>query len=305
MSRRRFLYLIVLGLAGVPATTSAHGSEAYDGWSVEPVALGLLLISILTYALGRWRMSPIQRSAIAPPPRLLAYAGAVAVLVAALFSPIDARADKSFAWHMAQHLLLMLGAAPLLALSNTHLVALFALPRGKRRHAGRIVSRTPGVRAGGSNRLAPIVAALLFALGLWLWHAPRLYEEALENEQLHTLEHLTFLITAAVFWRMVATSGNRRLDAGTAIVLVTLVGLQGNLLAALITLAPVPLYSSYAAQPLLDQQIAGLLMWVPAGLIYLSATIVAIARLVAHVPHRHPRPARARVPAAYPPGSAS
>ena len=82
----------------------------------------------------------------------------------------------------------------------------------------------------------------LFALGLWLWHAPHLYEDALANEQLHTLEHLTFLITAAVFWRMISTSGDRRLDAGTAILLVTLVGLQGNLLAALITLAPDPLY---------------------------------------------------------------
>ena len=263
---------------------SAHDGEVHQGWSVEPVALGLLLLSLLIYAVGRWRMSRSQRLAIAPLPRVLAYAGAVAVLVAALFSPIDARADTSFAWHMAQHLLLMLGAAPLMALSNTHLVALFALPLGQRRHAGRFVSRTPGVRAGGSNRLAPIVTALLFALGLWLWHAPRLYEDALADEQLHTLEHLTFLITAAVFWRMIATSGNRRLDAGTSILLVTLVGLQGNLLAALITLAPVPLYASYASRPLLDQQVAGLLMWVPAGLIYLSATIVAIGRLVGHVP---------------------
>lgn len=268
----------------MPVAASAHGGEMPERWSIEPVALALLLVSVLTYTCGRLRMSRSQRAAIAPASRVLAYAGAVLVLVAALFSPIDARADDSFAWHMAQHLMLMLGAAPLLALSNTHLVALFNLPIGQRRQAGRFVSRTPGVRAGGSSRLAPMVAALLFALGLWLWHAPRLYEDALANEQLHTLEHLTFLVTAAVFWRMIATSGDRRLDAGTSIVLVTLVGLQGNLLAALITLAPEPLYASYASQPLLDQQIAGLLMWVPAGLIYLAATVIAIARLVRHAP---------------------
>lgn len=276
----------------MPVAAFAHDGETHEGWSVEPVALALVIISVLTYAFGRWRMSRSQRAAIAPASRALAYAGAVVVLVAALFSPIDVRADSSFAWHMAQHLLLMLGAAPLLALSNTHLVALFALPLGKRRYAGRLVSRTPGVRAGGTNRMAPIVAALLFALGVWLWHAPHLYEDALANEQLHTLEHLTFLITAAVFWRMIATSGDRRLDPGTSIVVVSLVGLQGNLLAALITLAPVPLYSNYASQPLLDQQIAGLLMWVPAGLIYLSATIVAIARLVRNVPGKQPPRAR-------------
>ena len=197
---------------------------------------------------------------------------------------------------MAQHLMLMLLAAPLLALSNAHLVALFALPLSPRKIAGRLVNRAPGVKAGSSSRLAPIIAATLFALGLWLWHAPHLYEEALANEQLHTLEHLTFLITAAVFWRMISTSGDRRLDAGTSIVLVTLVGLQGNLLAALITLAPNPLYASYAAQPLQDQQIAGLLMWVPAGAIYLGATILAIARLVGHAPRRRSPTARAPKP---------
>ncbi|MEO7680482.1 MAG: cytochrome c oxidase assembly protein [Sphingomonas sp.] len=283
-------------LASLPTAAWAHGEGGSTGWSIEPLALGLLVTSILTFALGRWRMTPNQRAAIAPGFRALAYAGAVCVLIAALFSPIDANADSSFAWHMAQHLMLMLLAAPLLALSNAHLVALFALPLNPRRIAGRLVNRAPGVKAGGSSRLAPIVAATLFALGLWLWHAPHLYEEALADEQLHTLEHLTFLITAAVFWRMISTSGDRRLDAGTSIVLVTLVGLQGNLLAALITLAPNPLYESYAAQPLQDQQVAGLLMWVPAGVIYLGATILAITRLVSHTPrHRTAAPtARSR-----------
>ncbi|MEO6092801.1 MAG: cytochrome c oxidase assembly protein [Novosphingobium sp.] len=280
----RFVQLIAALALISPGVAHAHGGEPHAGWSVEPVALGLLLVSILIYGIGRARMTAVQRRSIAPWPRALGYAGAVAVLVAALFSPIDAYADRSFAWHMLQHLLLMLCAAPLMAISNTHLVALFALPMAPRRWVGRWVNRTPGVKAGGSSRLAPILAATLFALGLWLWHAPRLYEEALANEQLHTLEHLTFLITAAVFWRMMSTSGDRRLDAGTAILLVTLVGLQGNLLAALITLAPNPLYVSYASQPLGDQQVAGLLMWVPAGVIYLSSTVFAVARLVVHAP---------------------
>jgi putative membrane protein len=286
MPRHRFVYLICTPLALSPAAALAHGAEGSTGWSIEPLALGLLLASVLTFAIGYRRMTPSQRAAIVPAYRTLAYAGAVAVLVAALFSPIDAYADSSFAWHMAQHLMLMLFAAPLMALSNAHLAALFTLPMSWRRFAGRLFNRTPGVKAAGSSRLAPIIAATLFALGLWLWHAPRLYDEALANEQLHTLEHLTFLITAAVFWRMISTSGDRRLDAGTSIVLVTLVGLQGNLMAALITLAPDPLYASYAAQPLQDQQIAGLLMWVPAGVIYLSATIMAITRLVGHSPQR-------------------
>lgn len=284
MSRLRVVQLIATFALLTPGVAQAHGGQEHGRWSIEPVALSLLVASVLVYATGRARMTPTQRRSIAPLPRVGAYCGAVVVLVTALFSPIDARADSSFAWHMLQHLMLMLGAAPLMAMSNTHLVALFALPMAPRRWVGRRVNRTPGVKAGGSNRMAPIIAATLFALGLWIWHAPHLYEDALANEQLHTLEHLTFLITAAVFWRMISTSGDRRLDAGTAIVLVTLVGLQGNLLAALITLAPNPLYLSYASQPLADQQIAGLLMWVPAGLIYLVSTVSAIARLLRHGP---------------------
>ncbi|MEP7004909.1 MAG: cytochrome c oxidase assembly protein [Sphingomonas bacterium] len=287
MPRFRFLQLTTALAVLIPGAAQAHGGETHAGWNIEPIALALLIASVLVYAIGRARMTPVQRRMIAPWPRALCYCGAVAVLIAALFSPIDMYADGSFAWHMFQHLLLMLGAAPLMAMSNTHLVALFALPMAPRRWIGRRVSRTPGVKAGGSNRMAPIIAAGLFALGLWIWHAPHLYEDALANEQLHTLEHLTFLITAAVFWRMISTSGDRRLDAGTAILLVTLVGLQGNLLAALITLAPNPLYVSYASQPLGDQQLAGLLMWVPAGLIYLSSTVFAIARLLRHTPRKH------------------
>lgn len=286
MSRLRPLHLTAAAALIAPAAAHAHAGEAHEGWSVEPLALVLLTLSVLTYTIGRSRMSAAQRRSIAPWPRVLAYAGAVTILIAALFSPIDAHADSSFAWHMLQHLLLMLGAAPLMALSNTHLVALFALPMRLRGGAGRIVNRTPGVRAGASNRLAPIIAAALFAGGLWLWHAPRLYEDALADEQLHTLEHLTFLLTAAVFWRMISTSGDRRLDAGTSIILVTLVALQGNLLAALITLAPNALYHSYAAKPLDDQQTAGLLMWVPAGIVYLGATVTAIGRLVRRQPPR-------------------
>lgn len=280
MPRLRIPHLIGTAALIEPAGAYAHAVEARESWSIEPVALALLMLSVLVYTIGRTRMSSAQRRSIAPQPRLFAYVGAVLLLIAALFSPIDALADRSFAWHMFQHLLLMLGAAPLMALSNTHLVALFVLPMRLRRKAGRFVNRVPGVRSGASNRLAPIMAAALFAAGLWLWHAPRLYEDALADEQLHTLEHLTFLLTAAVFWRMISTSGDRRLGAGTAIILVTLVALQGNLLAALITLAPNPLYRSYAAQPLDDQQIAGLLMWVPAGIVYLGATVIAISQLV-------------------------
>ncbi len=279
---RRLLCIAALLL---PAPALAHGGahiEAEGGWSADPLVIALLLGSVTLYGIGIGRMGT-ARAAIAPPARIAAYVAGIVTLVAALLSPIDGKADTSFAWHMAQHLLLMVVAAPLFAVSNSHLVDLFAFPVAWRRRIGRFFGAVPGVRQGVS-RAAPWIAGAAFALGLWVWHAPSLYQAALTDPTLHTFEHITFLFTAAVFWRMVSTSGDRRLDAGSAILLVTLVGLQGNLMAALITLAPAPIYGHYAGSgALADQQIAGMLMWVPAGLIYLASTVHAIWRML-HAP---------------------
>jgi putative membrane protein len=269
----------------VAAPVLAHAGEHHNAaeggrWSVEPLALSLLLLSALLYGNGYRRMSRAQRGAIAPLWRVSSYMAAAVLVVIALFSPLDERADTSFAWHMLQHLILMLGVGPLMAMANTHLVALMAFPLRPRRRLGRLVNRSPGVRQGASSRYAPAFAALAFAGGLWLWHAPRMYDAALADPALHTVEHLTFVFTSAVFWRMLATVGGRRLDSMSAVVLVTLIGLQGNLLAALITFAPEPLYATYAANQLSDQQIAGLLMWVPAGMVYLIATVRTLFALI-------------------------
>lgn len=259
----------------------AHGGEHHDGgWSFEPLVTMLLSLSVLTYSIGLYRMGR-ARKAIAPHWRIASYVAAILVLIVALLSPFDARADSSFAWHMGQHLLLMIVAAPLLAVANAHLVMLFAWPLRWRRRFGRAAISVPGIKRGGYSKAAPWLAGVAFALGLWLWHAPVLYDAALENPTVHTVEHITFLFSAAIFWRMVSTAGNRRLDPGSAILLVTLVGLQGNLMAALITLAPNPIYIHYQGVGALDdQQIAGMLMWVPAGLIYLISTGHAIWHLM-------------------------
>ncbi len=113
-----------------------------------------------------------------------------------------------------------------------------------------------------------------------VWHAPPLFDAALTNDLVHDLEHLTFVITALWFWFSVAhavRSSSRRLAGGIAI-LVTLI--FGGALGALLTLAPRQLYAyqsppeAWGLSPLADQQLAGLLMWVPAGAVYLLAGMV-------------------------------
>jgi len=272
---------IALAAVCLPAHAHSGAHVPDEGWSFDPVVAALLIASSTAQWVGRRRIGA-ARDRVAPRWRVAAFWSAVGVLVLALFSPLDARADTSFAWHMSQHLLLMLVAAPLLAVSNAHFVALYAFPLQWRRRIGQAAGIVPGLRQGPRRWLTPWVAAAAFTLGVWLWHAPVMYEAALHHRWIHTTEHLVFLVTASVFWRVVATAGDRRMSVAASMLLVTLVALQGNLMAALITLAPHPIYPTYAvAGGLADQQIAGLIMWVPAGLVYLASSVWALRKILA------------------------
>jgi len=280
-------WAVGLALAAVPAAAAAHAGGGEEArWFADRFVDMLIAVTTLLYAAGYRvleRCGASARERVAPTPRLLAFAAALAILVVALLSPLDALADDSFAWHMAQHLMLMTLAAPLLARSDAHLVMLRAFPLPARRGIGRAVARIPGVRRGAHSAGAAWLAFGLFSAAVWLWHLPGAYDAALHDERVHTLEHLSFLTTGIAFWRVVATSGDRRLGIGTSILMVALVGLQGAMLAALITLAPRPLYAAYAGAPdaLADQVRAGVLMWVPASLVYLGTTVQALRRLFA------------------------
>ncbi|HSQ99622.1 MAG TPA: cytochrome c oxidase assembly protein, partial [Sphingomicrobium sp.] len=124
MRRFRTFGLIAAAVAS-GAVAHGVGNHPEPGWNVEPVAGAILVLSVILYSWGLFQMTGVQRRALAPPRRVACYWVAVGVIVLALFSPLDSLADRSFAWHMAQHLLLMLAAAPLLAFANTHLAFLF------------------------------------------------------------------------------------------------------------------------------------------------------------------------------------
>lgn len=287
MSQRRLLTPRVTALAALAfaAPAQAHSGET-GAWFDDGLLDLLIATPCLLYALGLARLIRGGRpGAWQPLPRwrILAFVLAMATLAIALVSPFDGLADRSFAWHMAQHLLLMSVAAPLLAASNAHLVLLRAFPIPARRGVGRMIGAIPGVRRGGHAAAAAWLAFAAFSVGLWLWHAPGMYDLALRHEDIHTLEHITFLLTSIAFWRVIGTSGGRRLSIGMGVLMVSLVGLEGALLAALITLAPRPLYAVYAghADALSDQVAAGVLMWVPASLLYLASSVLALRRLFA------------------------
>jgi cytochrome c oxidase assembly factor CtaG len=210
--------------------------------------------------------------------RTLAFVAGIATLVAALLSPLDALADRLFCAHMTQHLLLMMVAPPLLVFSRPVLIWLWAFPLPARRRIGRWwnASRWHGAYA---FLMRPAVMWSLATAALWIWHAPGAYDLALENESVHALEHACFFATSLGFWTLVSEPRGFHHTSrgfGVAIAMVATFAIHNGLLGALLTFANAPLYRYHATgafglSPLEDQQLAGLIMWVPAGTIHLAA----------------------------------
>lgn len=177
--------------------------------------------------------------------------------------PIDALISGFFSLHMLQHLVLIGCAAPLIAWSRPGPVV---------RAAVRIRTLSP------SSSEAAWASAALFALAILLWHLPAFHDWALGDPIAHCLEHLSVLGAAIGFWRFVVFAGEKR-SRGMAILIVWLISLQGALLSAVIMFAPVQLCRSYAGNPLTDQILAGLLMCIPASLLYAGTSVWALVLL--------------------------
>jgi putative membrane protein len=278
------------------SVASAHlvaGGDAPNagGPSSDRLVETILIVTVLAYSVGLARA--LARSPGRWPVakwRVASFFGAITVLALALLSPIDELADVFFAVHMGQHLLLMLVAAPLLAVSDAHLIFLRFLPLAPRRRFGLAISHIPGMRQASYMSVTAWLACGAFVVALGFWHIPAAYDWALSHPWGHALEHLTLIITAIAFWRMILTSGRRRLSLGMVVIMASLVGLQGAFMGAIISFAQHPLYAAYAGNSLNDQALAGVMMCIPASLIYLVSSIWALARMLQNKSARGQRP---------------
>jgi cytochrome c oxidase assembly factor CtaG len=207
------------------------------------------------------------------------YFGGLASVALALVSPVDRVATALFSVHMVQHLLLLMIAPPLLTLGEPVLVCLWAFPIGARRRLGRVWRRAHTLRRLRHLVTIPVAVWLLHAAAVWVWHFPDLYDRALRDTGTHVGEHVSFLATALLFWWLLTDRrARRRLGVGGAILYLFTAALSDTLLGAALTFSRRPWYAAHwgttvpwGLTPLEDQQLAGLLMWVPAGLVYLGA----------------------------------
>lgn len=220
---------------------------------------------------------------------MLCFGLGLAALTVALLSPIAVVTGLLFSMHMVQHVLLTVIAPLLILLGAPQLTCLWGLPGDLRGGVGTLLRPTGPLHRMFHILTHPLVAAPLFFATVAIWHVPSLYDAAQGRTFAHDLEHLLFMTTAFMYWWPVIhpTGGRRRLSHGAALLSLFVASIEGTFIGALLTFARSSLYSTYQRVPrassltaLEDQQLAGLIMWIPGGLLFLAAAVGSFIVLV-------------------------
>lgn len=236
-------------------------------WNLAPSLLvgALLAIGLYLYALGPYRARhypdvPVKRS------QTIAFLLGVLIILLALISPLDELGDDYlFSAHMLQHLCLTTFGPPLLLVGTPGWML------------ERLLNKRPIFLVLKVLVWAPL-AFVLYNADFLLWHIPSLYNATLEDETIHIFEHLTFIVTGILSWWPILSPSRKlpRLSLGGQVLYIFLMGMPAVLLGAGLTFMP-PLYQPYLTDPIVwgishavDQQLGGLIMWVPVNLFYIA-----------------------------------
>ena len=253
-------------------------------WTFEPVTMLLLLASAAAYGAGvrnAWRQAGAGHGFGWW--HVASFSTALLALASALISPLAWLSDVLFSAHMTQHEILMLVAAPLLVMGRPLLAFLWAVPRAKRPGVARVF-RSASISRLWQRLTDPLMVFVVHGLALWIWHVPVLFEWALHHDGVHAVQHLSFVVTAALFWWGMVEGRYGRAGYGVGVLYVFLTALHSTVLGALLTVAPRTWYGSYEitavgqrVDALADQQLAGLVMWVPSGVIFIVVGLALVA----------------------------
>ncbi|MEA2273509.1 MAG: putative rane protein [Solirubrobacteraceae bacterium] len=246
-------------------------------WSLNPLVLAGVALTAGVYVV-RWHRARREGGArTAPTLRLVCFLGGVAVLLAALVSPIDSLGAQILTMHMVQHVLL-LDVAPILLIVG--------LTRALFRPATRRLVRVE--RAAGP--LAhPIFAVVLYVAVMWGWHVPALYDAAARHDAVHALEHVSFAAAGGLYWWHLLSPirSRRRLPGLGPVAYMAATKLLVGLLGIVLTFAPHALYDFYAHQPRYwglspsdDQSVAGLVMALEQSIVMGIALAVLFIRML-------------------------
>jgi cytochrome c oxidase assembly factor CtaG len=252
----------------------------FQRWSLDP-GLVYVLVSAALYLLGaRGRRRPA-------PARIASYFAGLATIVIALDSPIDYYADSLFWVHMAQHILLLTVAPPLILLGKPWPTMWRALPRGPRTALAHTIGRA-GWTAPLRALARPVPAWILFNAAVIGWHIPPAYDATLTSGTVHVCEHAMFFFAGLLFWARVIDPGPLRPRLIWPVRIAYTVGAMvvGWALAITLVIVPHAVYHYYAAlqtrpggiSAVTDQQIAAGIMWVPGSISYTITFMIGLYR---------------------------
>jgi putative membrane protein len=270
----RFLALAALFVA---APALAHGArEGALGWTLDPLLTVPLALSLLIYLVGWARLSRRASTPVRPTLFLSGWA----VLTLALTSPLHEAGERSFTMHMIEHELIMLLATLLLAGSGAGGMLAWGLPRALRQSLAG--SWKSPLQTLWRRLTEPVTATAIQATVMWVWHAPILFDRALDSFGWHIAQHACFFLSSLLFWWAMLHPRGRGSGYGVSAACLFATSLIGGALGALMSLSSSPWYSDYAAvgmtgiglDPVNDQRLAGLIMWIPGGLVHGVAAIV-------------------------------
>ncbi len=277
-----FTGLIVIAHLGRPL----EPHDLWRAWSFEPVTIALLAISGWMYARGLTRLwHAAGRGRGVRERDAWVFTAGWLLLALSLLSPLHALGGVPFSAHMAQHELLMAVATPLLVLGRPLIPFVWALsPRWRRITGQWTTARSFAVPWRALTH--PASAFFLHAAAIWVWHLPSLYDATVSSEVMHAAQHSSFVLTALLFWWVVLRPSPARGGTPAAIAMLFGTVMHTGALGAVLTLGFRLLYPVYAATtgpwgltPIEDQQVGGLIMWVPGGLAYVIAALALVVRL--------------------------
>jgi putative membrane protein len=267
----------LLLLLGAARMLWAHPGEPlaphdlWTAWSFDPAIVISLLLTAALFHRGSSRTVAWRVRCFWTGWCLLAYA---------LISPLHALGERLFSAHMVQHEVLMVMAAPLLVLSQPMVPMLWGFPLRWRRAMGQW-GKALVLRRIWSACTHPLGAWVIHAAALWLWHIPSWFESTLISDWAHAAQHASFLFSALLFWWSVF---EQRSDYGISVLSLFTTATHTSILGALLTLSPRVWYSGYddtarwGLTALEDQQLGGLIMWVPATIVYVAAALGCMAQ---------------------------
>jgi putative membrane protein len=283
------LTLVVTAVIATPALAhgggpaAAHSSSAWNTvlatWTWDPLVLGSVALSAVFYVLGLRSL----RGAGFRWWEIAAFILGLTSVLIALVSPLDALSDALFSAHMSQHEILMLVSAPLLVVGRPLIAFLWAFGPKQRERIARWTQRAT-VRRVWRTATMPVLVLLVHGIAVWIWHLPGLFEAALASEAVHAVQHACFFVTAALFWWTLLHGRYGRSGYVVAVAYVFATATHTGLLGALVTFARRAWYPTYerttvelGVSAVEDQQLAGLIMWIPAGVLLLIFALAFLA----------------------------